>query len=210
MGPCKLKNYFWHFELKQDFFPLVKLFICKVSHLYQNHISCWIYSSQGNLHLDANLKIAAWTWQELGFCDITKHNRGLFFSALGCVVDLLPSISQFVEGISGDDVAADELHRWIAFWGLLPEDRAGKHWVVPALLPQVDFNLQLQTQSQESDWWGKRTDRHSWKVNSKRLTGNSSLCVQTPLHCLCSITCLIFISTGNAIQPDAKLQANKR
>lgn len=42
-----------------------------------------------------------------------------------------------------------------------------------------------------------------------QLTGNSSLCVQTPLHCLCSITCFMFISTGNAIQPDAKLQANK-
>lgn len=42
--------------------------------------------------------------------------------------------------------------------------------------------------------------------NSNGLTGSSSLCVQTPLHCLCSITCLMFISTGKAIQPDAKLQ----
>lgn len=29
------------------------------------------------------------------------------------VAHLLPSISQFVEGISGDDVAADELHWWV-------------------------------------------------------------------------------------------------
>lgn len=35
-------------------------------------------------------------------------------SQLGCIVDLLPSISQFVEGISGDDMATDELHRWVA------------------------------------------------------------------------------------------------
>lgn len=46
--------------------------------------------------------------------------------------------------------------------------------------------------------------------NSKGLTGSSSLCVQTPLHCLCSITCLMFISTGKAIQPDAKLQRNRQ
>lgn len=47
--------------------------------------------------------------------------------------------------------------------------------------------------------------------NSTRqeLTGSSSLCVQTPLHCLCSITCLMFISTGNAMQPDAKLKADE-
>lgn len=60
------------------------------------------------------------------------------------MVDLLPSVCQFVEGVSGDDVAADELHGWIALRGLLPEDGAGEHRVVPALLPQVDFNLQLQ------------------------------------------------------------------
>ncbi len=42
------------------------------------------------------------------------------------------------------------------------------------------------------------------------LTGSSSLCVQTPLHCLCSITCLMFISTGKAIQPDAKLHRNRQ
>lgn len=41
------------------------------------------------------------------------------------------------------------------------------------------------------------------------LTGSSSLCVHTPLHCLCSITCLMFISTGKAIHPDAKLQRNR-
>lgn len=43
----------------------------------------------------------------------------------------------------------------------------------------------------------------------QKLTGSSSLCVQTPLHCLCSITCLMFISTGNAMQPEAKLKANQ-
>lgn len=39
---------------------------------------------------------------------IARINQSGFFA------DLLPSISQFVEGISGDDVAADELHGWIA------------------------------------------------------------------------------------------------
>lgn len=46
--------------------------------------------------------------------------------------------------------------------------------------------------------------KQRWKFK-KTLTGSSSLCVQTPLHCLCSITCLMFMSTGKAIQPDAKL-----
>lgn len=59
-------------------------------------------------------------------------------------VNLLPSISQFVEGVSGDDVSTDELHWWVALRRLLPEDGAGKHGVIPALLPQVDFNLEGQ------------------------------------------------------------------
>lgn len=56
----------------------------------------------------------------------------------------------------------------------------------------------------------KALKRNCKKVNETRrtLTGSSSLCVQTPLHCLCSITCLMFISTGNAMQPDAKLEGN--
>lgn len=74
----------------------------------------------------------------------------------GCFADLLPSISQFVEGISGDDVATDELHGWIALWGLLPEDRTGEHRVVPALLPQVNFNLRKK---KKKDKKGESTER---------------------------------------------------
>lgn len=65
-------------------------------------------------------------------------------------VDLLPRIGEFVEGISGDDVATDELHGRVAFRGLLPENRAGKHRVVPAFLPQVDFNLRVKIKNELS------------------------------------------------------------
>lgn len=41
-------------------------------------------------------------------------------------------------------MSADELHWWVALRRLLPEDGAGKHGVIPALLPQVDFNLEGQ------------------------------------------------------------------
>lgn len=121
-------------------------------------------------------------------------------------INLLPSISQFVEGISGDDVATDELHGWIALWGLLPEDRTGEHRVVPALLPQVNFNLRKKKKKikRVNQLNGGTELKQRWKFK-KTLTGSSSLCVQTPLHCLCSITCLMFMSTGKAIQPDAKL-----
>lgn len=62
-------------------------------------------------------------------------------------------------------MAADELHGWVALGGLLPEDGAGEHRVVPALLPQVDFNLQLQTRCQsKSRLW--RRDR-PWKVDTQ-------------------------------------------
>lgn len=106
-------------------------------------------------------------------------------------------------------MAADELHGWVALRGLLPEDGAGEHRVVPALLPQVDFNLQLQMRCQSSQGFGEGPTAKSRQDASGELTGSSSLCVQTPLHCLCSITCLMFISTGNAMQPDAKLKANE-
>ena len=54
---------------------------------------------------------------------------------------LLSSIGELVQGVSGDDVAADELHRRVALRGLLPQDGAGKHGVVPTLLTEVNFNL---------------------------------------------------------------------
>lgn len=54
-------------------------------------------------------------------------------------------------------------------------------------------------------WLHKKKDCVRVRVCVK-LTGSSSLCVQTPLHCLCSMTCLMFINTGSAMQPDAKLK----
>lgn len=42
-------------------------------------------------------------------------------------------------------MATDELHGRVALRGLLSENRTGEHGVVPALLPQVNFNLDEQT-----------------------------------------------------------------
>lgn len=36
------------------------------------------------------------------------------YSDMACTADLLPSVSQFVEGISGDDMATYELHGRVA------------------------------------------------------------------------------------------------
>lgn len=41
-------------------------------------------------------------------------------------------------------MAADELHGRVALRRLLPEDGAGEHRVIPALLPQVDLDLRGQ------------------------------------------------------------------
>lgn len=55
----------------------------------------------------------------------------------------LSSIGEFVKRVSGYDMPTDELHGWIALWCLLPQDRTGKHRVIPAFLPQIYFNWQL-------------------------------------------------------------------
>lgn len=64
------------------------------------------------------------------------------------------------------------------------------------------FETSLGFQKHQSHENAKKKER-------ERLTGSSSLCVHTPLYCLCSITCLMFMSTGRAIQPDAKLSEDK-
>lgn len=58
---------------------------------------------------------------------------------------LLPSVGEFVKGVSGDDVAADELHGWVALRRLLPQDGTRKHWVIPALFAQVYLDLHTDT-----------------------------------------------------------------
>lgn len=47
---------------------------------------------------------------------------------------LLPSVGEFVKGVFGDDVTADELHGWVTLRRLLPQDGTRKHRVIPALL----------------------------------------------------------------------------
>lgn len=123
-----------------------------------------------------------------------------------CLADLLPSIGELVECVSGDDVATDELHGRIALGGLLPQNGAGKHRVVPALFAEVNFNLNTHTHTHSEMSDGPDRRKSDFLKTGTELTGSSSLCVQTPLHCLCSITCLMFISTGKAMQPDAKLK----
>lgn len=49
-------------------------------------------------------------------------------------------------------MATDELHGWVALRRLLPEDGAGEHGVIPALLPQVDFNLEAQEWDVTACW----------------------------------------------------------
>lgn len=44
--------------------------------------------------------------------------------------------------------------------------------------------------------------------NYRLLTGSSSFPFQTPVTCLCCITCLIFKSVGNAVHPALMLQQN--
>jgi hypothetical protein len=48
-----------------------------------------------------------------------------------------------MQGVFGDHVTADELHRRILIGGLLPEDRTGEHTVVTMLLADVDFDGQF-------------------------------------------------------------------
>lgn len=49
-------------------------------------------------------------------------------------------------------MATDELHGGVALRRLLPEDGAGEHRVIPALLPQVDFNLEAQERDVIACW----------------------------------------------------------
>lgn len=51
----------------------------------------------------------------------------------GATGNLLSSVNELVEGISGDHVTTDELDGRVGIRGLLAEDGAGKHRVVPAL-----------------------------------------------------------------------------
>lgn len=116
-----------------------------------------------------------------------KGYESVMFWSKDTDADLLPSISEFVESISGNDVATDELHRRIALWGLLPKNRAGEYRVVPALLPKINFNLHVQTDMENK--FGQKTQTEWWKTDAiLRLQNDlraAHLCV-SKLHCTVS------------------------
>lgn len=105
--------------------------------------------------------------------------------------NLLISVTQFVKSIPRNDVSTYQSHGWIKLSGLLPQNRAGKHRMVPILTIQIDFNLQTII-------FKYNLPEHA---QLQAPTGNSSFPFQIPVTCLCIITCFILSSAGIAVHP---------
>lgn len=82
-----------------------------------------------------------WAWEK-SFEEFSSCIKVISNGFVGvCASYSLPSIGKFVKGISGYNMPTDKLHGWITFRRLLSQDWTGKHWMIPALLSQVYFNL---------------------------------------------------------------------